>query len=65
MVSQKKHNIKNHNFFYLKTKVNSMSNTGTTGRVPLWLVGVVVGLAALALLSIFFYGAYSGLGSSL
>ena len=42
-----------------------MSNTGTTGRVPLWLVGVVVGLAALALLSIFFYGAYSGLGSSL
>ena len=42
-----------------------MSNTGTTGRVPLWLVGVVVGLAALGLLSIFFYGAYSGLGSSL
>jgi photosystem II PsbJ protein len=42
-----------------------MSNTGTTGRVPLWLVGVVVGLAALSLLSVFFYGAYSGLGSSL
>jgi hypothetical protein len=31
-----------------------MSNTGTTGRIPLWLVGVVVGGAALSLLSIFF-----------
>jgi hypothetical protein len=27
-----------------------MSNTGTTGRIPLWLVGVVVGIAALSLL---------------
>lgn len=42
-----------------------MSNTGTTGRIPLWLVGVVVGVAALSLVSIFFYGSYSGLGSSL
>lgn len=42
-----------------------MSNTGTTGRVPLWLVGTLVGTAALGLLGIFFYGAYSGLGSSL
>jgi len=42
-----------------------MSNTGTTGRIPLWLVGVVVGVVALSLLSIFFYGSYSGLGSSL
>ena len=42
-----------------------MSNIGTTGRIPLWLVGVVVGLAALGLLTVFFYGAYSGLGSSL
>jgi hypothetical protein len=41
-----------------------MSNTGTTGRIPLWLVGVVVGIAALSLLSIF-YGSYVGLGSSL
>jgi hypothetical protein len=31
-----------------------MSNTGTTGRIPLWLVGVVVGIAALSLFSIFF-----------
>lgn len=42
-----------------------MSNSGTTGRIPLWLVGTVVGLAALALLGLFFYGSYSGLGSSL
>nr|AWX53345.1 PsbJ [Halochlorococcum sp. NIES-1838] len=42
-----------------------MSNTGTTGRIPLWLVGVVVGTAALTLLSVFFYGSYVGLGSSL
>lgn len=42
-----------------------MSNTGTTGRIPLWLVGVVAGVAALGLVSIFFYGSYSGLGSSL
>lgn len=42
-----------------------MSNIGTTGRIPLWLIGVVVGIAALTLLSLFFYGSYSGLGSSL
>ncbi len=34
-----------------------MSNVGTTGRIPLWLIGTVVGIAA--------YGSYSGLGSSL
>jgi len=42
-----------------------MSNTGTTGRVPLWLVGTVVGTLAIGLLAIFFYGSYVGLGSSL
>ena len=39
-----------------------MSNTG---RVPLWLVGLVGGLAAITVLSLFIYGSYSGLGSSL
>jgi photosystem II PsbJ protein len=39
-----------------------MSNTG---RIPLWLVGLVGGLAALTVVSLFIYGAYSGLGSSL
>jgi photosystem II PsbJ protein len=42
-----------------------MSNSGTTGRIPLWFVGTIVGLAAIALLALFFYGSYSGLGSSL
>ena len=43
----------------------AMSNTGTTGRIPLWLVGTVAGTAVIALLGIFFYGSYVGLGSSL
>jgi len=42
-----------------------MSNSGTTGRNPLFLVGLVVGLAAIGLLAILFYGSYVGLGSSL
>ena len=42
-----------------------MSNTGTTGRIPLWLIGTVVGTVALGLLALFFYGSYVGLGSSL
>jgi photosystem II PsbJ protein len=36
-----------------------------TGRVPLWLVALVGGLAVIGLLSVFIYGSYSGLGSSL
>jgi photosystem II PsbJ protein len=43
----------------------SMSNTGTTGRIPLWFVGTVVGMLALGLGGILFYGSYVGLGSSL
>jgi len=39
-----------------------MSNTG---RIPLWLVGLVGGLAVITIISLFIYGAYSGLGSSL
>ena len=42
-----------------------MSNIGTTGRLPLWFVGTLIGIAALGLLGIFFYGSYVGLGSSL
>ena len=36
-----------------------------TGRIPLWLVALVGGVAALAVLALFIYGSYSGLGSSL
>ena len=42
-----------------------MSNSGTTGRITLWFVGTIAGVAAIGLLALFFYGAYSGLGSSL
>lgn len=42
-----------------------MSNTGTTGRIPLWLIGTVVGTLALTLGAVLFYGSYVGLGSSL
>ena len=35
------------------------------GRIPLWMVATVWGLAALGILTVFFFGAYSGLGSSL
>jgi len=49
----------------LKFFLHSMSNTGTTGRIPLWLIGTLVGTAAITLLAIFFYGSYVGLGSSL
>nr|YP_009869720.1 photosystem II protein J [Marathrum foeniculaceum]YP_010229279.1 photosystem II protein J [Apinagia fucoides]YP_010238698.1 photosystem II protein J [Marathrum utile]YP_010247275.1 photosystem II protein J [Marathrum capillaceum]QKJ81660.1 photosystem II protein J [Marathrum foeniculaceum]UBZ24950.1 photosystem II protein J [Apinagia fucoides]UCU20298.1 photosystem II protein J [Marathrum capillaceum]UFO89708.1 photosystem II protein J [Marathrum utile] len=37
----------------------------TTGRIPLWIIGIVVGSLLIGLLGIFFYGSYSGLGSSL
>nr|YP_010188848.1 PsbJ [Callicladium imponens]QZJ47651.1 PsbJ [Callicladium imponens] len=37
----------------------------TTGRIPLWLIGTIAGTLVIGLLGIFFYGSYSGLGSSL
>ena len=36
-----------------------------TGRIPLWLVALVAGLAIITVVSLFFYGSYSGLGSSI
>nr|YP_009258559.1 J protein of photosystem II [Cosmarium botrytis]YP_010386164.1 photosystem II protein J [Cosmarium ochthodes]ANI25601.1 J protein of photosystem II [Cosmarium botrytis]UPO65290.1 photosystem II protein J [Cosmarium ochthodes] len=42
-----------------------MSNVGTSGRIPLWLIGTVVGIVAIGLVGLFFYGSYVGLGSSL
>ena len=36
-----------------------------TGRIPLWLVATVRGIAAITVLGIFIYGSYSGVGSSL
>lgn len=37
----------------------------TNRRVPLWLIGVLGGMAILSLIGVFIYGSYSGLGSSL
>nr|YP_011033890.1 photosystem II protein J [Gueldenstaedtia verna]WRI15691.1 photosystem II protein J [Gueldenstaedtia verna] len=37
----------------------------TFGRVPLWIIGSVTGIAVIGLIGLFFYGSYSGLGSSL
>jgi photosystem II PsbJ protein len=37
----------------------------TNRRVPLWVIAVVGGLGVLTVLGLFFYGSYSGLGSSL
>nr|YP_009668076.1 photosystem II protein J [Frullania nodulosa]QCW58851.1 photosystem II protein J [Frullania nodulosa] len=37
----------------------------TTGRIPLWLIGTGAGIIVIGLVAIFFYGSYSGLGSSL
>jgi photosystem II PsbJ protein len=34
-------------------------------RIPLWFIGLVAGIVAITLVGLFFYGAYSGLGSSL
>ena len=36
-----------------------------TGRIPLWIIGIVAGILVIGLIGIFFYGSYSGLGSSL
>jgi photosystem II PsbJ protein len=35
------------------------------GRIPLWLVATVAGTGAIVILGLFFYGAYSGLGSAM
>ncbi|MEM1368362.1 MAG: photosystem II reaction center protein J [Cyanobacteria bacterium P01_H01_bin.15] len=35
------------------------------GKIPIWMVGTIAGMGVLALVAIFFYGAYSGVGSSL
>jgi len=37
----------------------------TNRRIPLWAIALVGGLAVITLISVFFYGAYSGIGSSL
>lgn len=33
-------------------------------RIPLWVVAVIAGLGVIAVVGLFFYGAYAGVGSS-
>lgn len=47
--------------FWMSEVIDMLSN----GRIPLWIVGTVAGLGALSILTLFFYGAYVGLGSSM
>ncbi|HCF30549.1 MAG TPA: photosystem II reaction center protein J [Cyanobacteria bacterium UBA11049] len=35
-----------------------------TGRIPLWVVATIAGLGVIAVLGLFFYGSYAGLGSA-
>jgi photosystem II PsbJ protein len=34
-------------------------------RIPLWIVGTIAGMGVLAVVALFFYGAYAGIGSSM
>nr|YP_009436106.1 photosystem II protein J [Cyphia angustiloba]YP_009436107.1 photosystem II protein J [Cyphia angustiloba]ATG26284.1 photosystem II protein J [Cyphia angustiloba]ATG26285.1 photosystem II protein J [Cyphia angustiloba] len=34
-------------------------------RLPLWIIGTVIAILVIVLLGLFFYGSYSGVGSSL
>ena len=42
-----------------------MAMFSESGRIPLWVVATVAGLGVLTIVSLFFYGAYAGLGSSM
>jgi photosystem II PsbJ protein len=37
----------------------------SSGRIPLWIVATIAGLGVIAVVGLFFYGAYAGLGSSI
>ena len=37
----------------------------SSGRIPLWIVATIAGLGVITVVSLFFYGAYAGLGSSI
>ena len=35
------------------------------GRIPLWIVATVAGMGVIAVVGVFFYGAYAGVGSGM
>jgi photosystem II PsbJ protein len=45
--------------------VRSKTIMSESGRIPLWIVGLVAGLGVITVVGLFFYGAYAGLGSSI
>ena len=34
------------------------------GKIPIWIVATIAGLGIIAVVGIFFYGSYAGVGSS-
>ncbi|MGB3495537.1 MAG: photosystem II reaction center protein J [Elainellaceae cyanobacterium] len=34
------------------------------GKIPLWVVATIAGLGVIAVVGLFFYGAYAGVGSA-
>jgi photosystem II PsbJ protein len=51
-----------------KSKYYSITSGGLImgdARIPLWIVGTIAGMGVLAVVALFFYGAYAGVGSSL
>lgn len=55
--------IRSDSISFLRKIKNLMTNSGL--RIPLWLIATGAGLAAIGLLTVFIYGSYVGLGSSL
>jgi photosystem II PsbJ protein len=45
-----------------RQEIKIVSNSG---RIPLWIVATVAGMGVIAVVGLFFYGAYAGLGSSM
>ncbi len=37
----------------------------SSGRIPLWIVATIAGMGVIFVVSLFFYGAYAGIGSSI
>lgn len=35
------------------------------GKIPIWLVATIAGMGALAVVGIFFYGSYAGVGAGM
>jgi photosystem II PsbJ protein len=36
-----------------------------SGRIPLWVVATIAGLGVIAVVGLFFYGSYAGMGSAM